>query len=419
MRRKEMIQNAILKNNSELDWLKNKLEKVKDQNNLSSKYASPITNRISSIIQRNEKLYSRVLAEFTKQDKLVSEFHKLKKENENVTSDNYLLQYKKKDLLVLADNLEDAYEEIAIKNKEIMLKAKELREVNEELQSQQDKIEEKTQELEIKKGELEDQADYLYDANERITSMHQEVQKQKDEIVNKNEELISLNNEKNNLIGIVAHDLKSPLNQIEGLISLIKLTADLEEEPLKFVDTINISVGRLNAMIAKILDVEAIESKKLNLKMEKVNLVKLVKTIVDNFKITAEAKGIQLINQFSVKEAFSNIDSSFANQIYENILSNAIKFSPNKKNIYINLLPVDHQWMIEIKDEGPGLSEDDKKKLFGKYQKLSAQPTGNETSTGLGLSIVKKYVEAMDGNIWCESQPKNGASFFVTFAKQE
>ena len=71
--------------------------------------------------------------------------------------------------------------------------------------------------------------------------------------------------------------------------------------------------------------------------------------------------------------------------------------------------------MCEIKDEGPGLTESDKKMLFGKYQKLSAKPTGNETSTGLGLSIVKKFVEAMQGRIWCESQAGNGASFFVAF----
>jgi signal transduction histidine kinase len=71
--------------------------------------------------------------------------------------------------------------------------------------------------------------------------------------------------------------------------------------------------------------------------------------------------------------------------------------------------------MCEVRDEGPGLTEEDKKKLFGKYQRLSAMPTGNESSTGLGLSIVKKFVDVMNGEIWCESEHGKGASFFVRF----
>ena len=73
--------------------------------------------------------------------------------------------------------------------------------------------------------------------------------------------------------------------------------------------------------------------------------------------------------------------------------------------------------VVEVKDEGPGLTDDDKLKLFSKYQKLSARPTGSESSTGLGLSIVKKFVESMKGQIWCESEAGNGASFFVKFPK--
>ena len=75
--------------------------------------------------------------------------------------------------------------------------------------------------------------------------------------------------------------------------------------------------------------------------------------------------------------------------------------------------------LAEVNDEGPGLSEEDKRKLFGKYQKLSARPTGNESSTGLGLSIVKKFVEAMNGRIWCESELGSGASFFVALELQK
>ena len=86
-----------------------------------------------------------------------------------------------------------------------------------------------------------------------------------------------------------------------------------------------------------------------------------------------------------------------------------------EKNIHITLHRADGYVLCKVKDEGPGLTEEDKKKLFSKYQKLSAKPTGDETSTGLGLSIVKKFVEAMDGKIWCESEPGKGAGFYVRF----
>lgn len=71
---------------------------------------------------------------------------------------------------------------------------------------------------------------------------------------------------------------------------------------------------------------------------------------------------------------------------------------------------------IEVKDEGPGISESDQKMLFIKFQKLTAQPTAGEQSSGLGLSIVKKYIDAMHGKIWCKSELEKGTSFFVEFA---
>jgi signal transduction histidine kinase len=110
-------------------------------------------------------------------------------------------------------------------------------------------------------------------------------------------------------------------------------------------------------------------------------------------------------------------DKNYVEQVLENLVSNAIKFSPFERTVFINLTSQNGKAISEVKDQGPGLSEDDKKKLFGKYQKLSAKPTGNEISTGLGLSIVKKFVEAMNGAIWCESELGKGASFFVEFKK--
>ena len=101
-------------------------------------------------------------------------------------------------------------------------------------------------------------------------------------------------------------------------------------------------------------------------------------------------------------------------QVLENLVSNAVKYSPPGKNIFVRLKRLPAAARCEVQDEGPGLSAEDQKKLFGKFARLSAKPTGGEHSTGLGLSIVKKMVEAMKGQVWCESEPGKGATFIVS-----
>jgi signal transduction histidine kinase len=100
-------------------------------------------------------------------------------------------------------------------------------------------------------------------------------------------------------------------------------------------------------------------------------------------------------------------------EIFDNLVSNAVKYSPQGRNIYVRVARQAENVLIAVQDEGPGLSEDDKAKLFGKFTRLSARPTAGEHSTGLGLSIVKRMVEAMNGKVWCESELGKGATFIV------
>jgi signal transduction histidine kinase/Tfp pilus assembly protein PilF len=241
---------------------------------------------------------------------------------------------------------------------------------------------------------------------------NRKITEQKEEIERKNEDLILLNEEKSNLIGIVAHDLKSPINQIKGLISLARLTSTDNGESAAYLDMVEQSSIRLGDMINKILNVEAIEATPLSVTLESVNFSDVVRANVS--RCIAEVTQKQLRIQTSLPDAVMvNADLRYTDQVIDNLLSNAIKFSPPGKNIFITITRVEAMALCEIRDEGPGLSESDKKKLFKKYQKLSATPTNNESSTGLGLSIVKKFVDAMGGEIWCESELGQGASFFV------
>ena len=109
-------------------------------------------------------------------------------------------------------------------------------------------------------------------------------------------------------------------------------------------------------------------------------------------------------------------DVSALGQILDNLISNALKFSPPGKQIFVSVRPAGKHAECVIRDEGPGFTVEDKTRMFRRYGRLSARPTGGEPSTGLGLSIVRKLVQAMNGELLCESNPGQGAAFINSFA---
>ena len=386
-------------------------------NSIAKEQKQQVSN-LKLILKSADQLKKELKREIKKETKLLQDkIKKLEQLQDTMQANTYLLEYKRKELLLQSQELETSNESIRNQNnillthqEQIAAQVEELRKVHTELKDRNSEMEEKTE-------ALLDQTDYLHEANQIITNMHHELEKQKNEIVSKNQELLHLNEEKNSLIGIVAHDLKSPLNQIKGLVGIVKTTAITKEsEAMNCLNLVESSANRMSNMISKILDIEAIESQQLNLSIIKINVTEYVSTIVERFKLEAENKGIQL-HYTSAPHLHIQADASYINQIIENLLSNAIKFSPQAKNIFISEIETDNAVSIKIKDEGPGMTAEDMKKLFNKYQKLSARPTGNELSTGLGLSIVKKFVEAMQGKIWCESEEGQGATFTVQFKK--
>jgi len=128
----------------------------------------------------------------------------------------------------------------------------------------------------------------------------------------------------------------------------------------------------------------------------------------------ALAKNIHISYVFPESEIIVMTDSSAFHEVLDNLVSNAIKFSfPASQVLLEVVLTQNNSVRICVKDSGPGLTKEDQSKLFGKFMRLSAQPTGGEHSTGLGLSIVKKLVEAMNGKIWCESEAGKGATFII------
>ena len=248
-----------------------------------------------------------------------------------------------------------------------------------------------------------------------IRSKKEEIEIQKVELMEKNKHLESLNEDKNQLIGMVAHDLRSPLNQIKGLINILKITVKMDIDGKEIIAKMNDSTDRLRELVNRTLDLQAIESKKVSLNKEVIDFGALTQCVTNNFKQIAEAKSITIINKLAENSCFINVDRNYTIQIIENLLCNALKFSNKGSKVEVLVYHENDKAKLEIVDEGPGLSEDDQKKLFKPYQKLSAKPTNKEESTGLGLAIVEKYATAMGGQVLCESQLGQGARFIVLF----
>lgn len=233
-------------------------------------------------------------------------------------------------------------------------------------------------------------------------------------LIDKNKELVKLNKEKNSLIGVVAHDLKSPLNQIRGLISLINLSEDkLSADIKEYIARIYKSSEKMSEMIAEVLNTEVLDNKEIVVQLESISPAELMTEVAKDFELLANEKDIKIINQLQQKQELVLADRQGLLHVIQNLISNAIKFSPLHSQIGLSMQVMAHKIRLKVADNGPGITEEDQQKLFQKYQQLSAKPTGGEISTGLGLAIVKKFVDAMKGEVWCESKGENGATFVV------
>ncbi len=224
-----------------------------------------------------------------------------------------------------------------------------------------------------------------------------------------NDKLAHLNQEKNEFLGIAAHDLKNPLTVIIGSAELLKMNLP-PAQSAKLASNIFGAGQRMLQLIKDLLDANAIEQGKFTSNIIPCDLRALAAECAANNQIHASRKEIAICTEEG--EIFwGRADRNAAMQILDNLISNAVKFSPHKSTVSVSVSVENGFVGIHVKDQGPGLSAEDQKKLFGKFTRLTAQPTGGESSTGLGLSIVKKLAEAMSGTVLCSSIPGEGATF--------
>lgn len=253
-----------------------------------------------------------------------------------------------------------------------------------------------------------------------LEKKNQLIQNQQDEILHQNEtlsrqnkDLENLNREKDGLIGIVAHDLKSPLNNSLAMVSMIEKQGELSPTQQKCLEMIRKVCNQGQSLIQDLLELNVIENSTQAPKIAQTDIKDLLAHQIEIFRPAAEVKQIQLTIDMPEPNLAIQTSQDYLNRVLQNLISNAIKFSPIGKDILLSAHREDTRICIKVKDHGPGFSEEDKQKMFRNFQKLTARPTGGESSTGLGLAIVKSLVSRLKGEIRLESTLGEGATFEI------
>jgi signal transduction histidine kinase len=258
--------------------------------------------------------------------------------------------------------------------------------------------------------------------NEKLTQQYDQIRNQQNVISQTNEELVKqnyklneLNYEKDSLMSIVAHDLKSPLNRISGLVRLIELEGNLNSTQKNYIQLIHNATKSGTNLITDLLDVNYLNNHSQGIAYDEIELEKWLTGRAEAYQVSARMKEIKIETHYTTDggATFRSVPD-YCTRIVDNLLSNAIKFSPPKSCIWISASRENNYLAISIRDSGPGFSEEDRKFLFQKFKKLSARPTAGESSNGLGLAIVKTLVDRLQGTITLKSDPGEGAHFVVT-----
>lgn len=232
-----------------------------------------------------------------------------------------------------------------------------------------------------------------------------------------NDALHEAHEEKNRMLGVVAHDLRNPLSGIRAAAQLL-IEIPLEKSKREtLLRTILDGADVTLSMTEDLLDVAAIREGKVELLPDAIDLSSLVEGRAELFRMTAQAKDIKLsLDLSNIPPVWA--DAKRAAQALDNLVGNAVKYSPRSGEVTIELRAYDGRARLAVIDQGQGIPADEIDDIFEPFERASPQPTGGERSVGLGLAIVKRLVEAQNGEIRVESAPGRGSRFemFLPFA---
>lgn len=253
----------------------------------------------------------------------------------------------------------------------------------------------------------------LVAAKEKIEEHLLEVESARDELARINARLDKANKEKSDLLGILSHDFK---NKVVNLNQFARTINEESKELGRVNDHAQLMEQTTHYMLRLIEDTlssSALEKGELVFTKARVDIVQLTELVVLKNRINLQQKSQSIEFSSLIEKCMVSGSDRWLNEALDNLVNNASKFSKAGSTIRVSMDATELNVTIRIKDEGPGLTDDDKKQLFQQFKRLSAQPTGGEISTGLGLAIVQKIIDMHNGKVWAESTYGEGSTFII------
>lgn len=225
----------------------------------------------------------------------------------------------------------------------------------------------------------------------------------------------ALNLEKQQLISLVSHDLRSPLNRSFALAELLLMDAEnLSDFQKDYLEKMRLVIADGLTMMRNLVDYRNLEFRSIDIMKESININEFVEKLIREFQSTAQKKEISIQLTHTNTGLTIVSDKQCLDRVIGNLLSNAFKFSKPGKKVSVRIAKTsDQKILIEIEDEIGGFSQEEAKTLFTKFKKYKALPTGNESSTGLGLFVAKAMAERVSGTITCKTEEGKGSVFSV------
>jgi len=229
--------------------------------------------------------------------------------------------------------------------------------------------------------------------------------------------LANLNRIKDDFLMTLNHEIKTPLTTIKGFVSLLlsEESGSLNDQQISFLNIINQATNRLINIITNLLDISKLNNES-SLEFEKINLIEIVENAVILMKIKAYTKSITINFEKNYNEIYVLGDKHYLLQALNNLIDNAIKYSPNSSVVNVKVFDRESVVVCMVEDFGYGIDEEDKKYIFEKFFRAKNTMLNTEGS-GLGLSIAKTIIEKHNGKIWFESQKGKGSRFYFAIPK--
>jgi signal transduction histidine kinase len=245
---------------------------------------------------------------------------------------------------------------------------------------------------------------------DELTRLTNELSSLQRDLSRNNRRLRQLDQSKNQLLGMVAHDLRNPLG-VSVQFSRMLSRADLGPRERKLAERLEANSRYMLSLVEDLLDLSAVESGEVKLEREEGWVGPALRDAVEQVQLLADDKGTVLTLDEVVDGRWS-VDRRRVQQLLVNLLSNAIKYSPAGSEVRVGARGADGRVRVEVIDQGPGIPEAERDQLFRPFGRTSARTTGGEQSTGLGLAIAKKVVEAHGGRIGVDSVVGEGSTFW-------